>query len=166
MRRAFVLFGSNIAPFEHLAWALAELRASFDVVTTSPPFWTAPVGDTDQEDFINACIEIRTDAGPDAIHERLREIERRLGRRRNPARPFGPRTVDLDLVLIEGLAGEFGELKLPSPLLEREAFVAVPLAALAPEIVPPGARRNLASIAQEAIARCTRPPRPATEERP
>lgn len=166
MRRAFILFGSNIAPFENLSRALTELKASFDVVAVSPPFLTAPVGDTEQEDFINVAIEVRTDWEPGTIHQRLREIERCLGRRRDPARRFGPRSVDLDLVLIEGVAGSFGELKLPSPLLEGEAFVAVPLAALAPEVVPPGLKSNLATIAERTIAHCARPPRLATEVTP
>ena len=156
--RAFLSLGSNIEPRRHLALALAELRRRLALVAVSPVYRTAPVGDDDQPDFWNLAAELATDEPPLALHRELRAIETALGRRRDPARRSGPRSVDIDLVLVAGLAGRFGELELPSPLVEREAFVAVPLAAIAPELRHPTTGVTLASLARATVARAARPP--------
>jgi len=157
--RMFVLLGSNIQPRAHLARAVAELREAFEVVAESPVYRTAPVGDPDQDDFWNLAVEIDSELRPPEVQARLRAIERQLGRRRDPARPSGPRTADLDLVLVPGVEGRFDRLELPSPLLLREAFVAVPLADLAPQLPHPVTGVPLRSIAAETVASATRPPR-------
>jgi len=156
--RAFVLFGANIQPERHVVRAMALLRASFPVVAVSPVYRTAPAGDPDQEDFLNVAVELRTSAPPQMIHERLREIEALLGRRRDPTRPLGPRTADLDLVLVEGLVGTFGAVELPHPTLADQAFALVPLADLAPELPHPTLGVPLADLARRAVAGSPRPP--------
>ena len=158
--RMFVLLGSNIRPRHHLARAVAELREAFEVVAESAVYRTAPVGDTDQDDFWNLAVEIDSELGPEEVQAMLRTIERRLGRRRDPARPSGPRTADLDLVLIPGVKVQFGGLELPSPLLLREAFVAVPLADHEPGLPHPATGEPLRSIAAATSAAAARPPQP------
>jgi len=157
--RAFVSLGSNIHPKQNLGRAVGELARRCTVLAVSPVYRTAPVGDADQPDFWNLVVEIETYESPEAVHDALRQIEELLGRRRDAERPFGPRTADLDLVLVEGLAGRFGALELPSPLIERASFVAVPLADLAPELSPQGSSRTLHDIALAAVASDERPPR-------
>ena len=157
--RAFVAAGSNIRPKPNLGNAVAELAHRFTVLGVSPVYRTAPAGDTAQPDFWNLAVEIETGDSPEAVHAKLREIEALLGRRRDAARPNGPRTADLDLVLVEGLQGRFGPLVLPSPLIERASFVSVPLADLAPELRPPGSSSTLRDLALAAAARDERPPR-------
>jgi 2-amino-4-hydroxy-6-hydroxymethyldihydropteridine diphosphokinase len=125
---------------------------------------TAPVGDADQPDFWNLAAELATDEPPLRVHLELRAIEDALGRRRNPARPFGPRTVDLDLVLAGGLTGRFGDLELPSGLVQREAFVAVPLADIAPEFLHPLLGTTIAELARAALAVAARRPEPLAVE--
>ncbi len=160
MSRAFVLFGANVEPERHLLRALALLRARFEVKATSPVFRTAPVGDVDQADFLNVAVELRTTDPPELVQARLHEIEELLGRRRDPSRPLGPRTADLDLVLVEGVHGRFGTLELPAPSLADQAFALVPLAALAPDLPHPTLGVPLAELARRAAASLPRSPEP------
>ena len=162
--RMFLSIGSNVEPRKNLALALVELARRFEVVAVSPAYRTAPVGDADQPDFWNLAAELATEETPQRVHRELRAIENALGRRRDPARPFGPRTVDLDLVLAGGLAGRFGDLELPSALVQREAFVAVPLADIAPEFPHPLLGTTMAELARAALATAASPPEPLDVE--
>jgi 2-amino-4-hydroxy-6-hydroxymethyldihydropteridine diphosphokinase len=159
LRRAFILLGSNIAPRDSLARATAALLDRFHVVARSPVYLTAPVGDREQDDFWNLAVEVESDGDPESLQAELHAIEDRLGRQRDPARPNGPRTVDLDLVFVEGLYGRFGGLELPSPLLAHEAFAAVPLADLAGDLRHPSLGIDLAELARRNAAAAARPPR-------
>ena len=162
--RMFLSIGSNVEPRKNLALALGELARRFRLVAVSGVYRTAPVGDTDQPDFWNLAAELATDEPPQWVHGELRAIEDALGRRRDPSRPFGPRTIDLDLVLADGLTGRFGELELPSGLVQREAFVAVPLAEIAPEFPHPLLGATLGELARAALARTPAPPEPLAVE--
>ena len=162
--RMFVSLGSNIEPERNLRRAVRELGVRFTLVAVSRVYRTAPVGDPDQPDFWNLAAELASDLPPDEVQRRLREIETDLGRTRDARRPFGPRTVDLDLVLVTGVAGRFGDLQLPSPLVEREAFVAVPLAELAPELRPGAGSATLSEIARAALSSSARAPEPLAVE--
>jgi 2-amino-4-hydroxy-6-hydroxymethyldihydropteridine diphosphokinase len=156
--RMFISLGSNIEPRLNLARALAELRRRFRVIAVSPVYRTAPVGDSDQPDFWNLAVEMDNDEPPQKVQGALRFIEEILGRHRDVQRPFGPRTVDLDLVLVEALAGSFGAVELPSPLVAKEAFVAVPLADLAPDLLHPVLKISLGELARTLVAKDRHPP--------
>ncbi len=162
--RMFILLGSNIEPRENLARALAELRRRFNVQGVSPVYRTAPVGDANQPDFWNVAVEMDNDEPPQKVQGALRFIEEILGRHRDLQRPYGPRSVDLDLVLVEGLAGSFGALELPSPLVAKESFVAVPLADLAPKLFHPVLKITLGELARTLVAKDPHPPRPIAVE--
>jgi len=146
--RAYVLLGSNIQPEDNIRRALSELSRRFLVVAISPAFETEPVGDPHQPRFWNLAVELQAEGDPIALHASLRDIEHTMGRQRDPDRPFGPRSIDLDLILLEGFAGTFGPVTLPSPQLHREAFVAVPVAALAPDFVHPELGLSLQDVAR------------------
>jgi 2-amino-4-hydroxy-6-hydroxymethyldihydropteridine diphosphokinase len=157
--RMFISLGSNVEPSVHLRQALGELRRRFTVAAVSPVYRTVPVGDTDQPDFWNMAVEVASEEPPQKVQAALRYIEALLGRRRDPGRPSGPRIVDLDLVLVDGLSGRFGGLDLPSPLLAKEAFVAVPLADLAPEVLHPTLSTPIGELACSLAAAAPDPPR-------
>lgn len=137
---AFIGLGSNLGDREaSLRRALAALAAEPDVelVAVSAFRETDPVGYADQPRFLNAAAEIETTLSPRELLERLLEIERSLGRTRAGPR-FGPRTIDLDL-LVHGdeIVDEPG-LAVPHARLHERRFALEPLAELAPGLVVPG----------------------------
>jgi 2-amino-4-hydroxy-6-hydroxymethyldihydropteridine diphosphokinase len=137
--RAWVGLGSNLAtPRDQLESALAALAALPDtrVLRVSSFYRTAPVGYAGQPDFINAVAAIETGLAPRALLEALLDIERRHGRVRTI--PNGPRTLDLDLLLHGDQRIDEPGLTLPHPRMHERAFVMVPLAEIAPELVIPG----------------------------
>ena len=99
MRRVVVLMGSNLEPARHLREAVAALSRVYRVASVSPTFHTRPVGDPDQPDFLNAAAVLVTDDDPVTVERTLHAIETDLGRVRDPARPCGPRTIDLDILV-------------------------------------------------------------------
>ncbi len=149
MRRLVVLLGSNVQPARHLAAATAALARRYTVADVSPCFRTRPVGDVDQPDFLNAAALLVTNDDPAAVERVLHAIERDLGRVRDPGRPCGPRTIDLDLALVEGVAEGPGA---PHPLLTSEPFAAVPVARVAPDLVHPHTGETMARIASALVA--------------
>ena len=97
---------------------------------------TAPVGITNQPEFINAVAELETTLAPEALLDALFDIEERFGRIR--AAKNGPRTLDLDLLLFNDQFIELPRLSLPHPRLHLRAFVLQPLAEIAPNLSIPG----------------------------
>ena len=154
----YLSLGSNLEPQRHLAWALAELRRAFTVTGVSAVYLTAPVGDSDQPDFWNLAVAIDTDLEPTDVGRLLREIESGAGRERDPLRRNGPRTLDVDLVLVAGRHGEVDGHVLPSPQVAQDAFVAVPLADLDPYLLHPLLGERVKDIAARLVAGSIRPP--------
>jgi len=103
----------------------------------SAAYRTPPWGVTDQPDFLNAVARLSTELAPEALLSALLEIESDLGRVREGHR-WGPRPIDLDLLVFDHQVIDTPELSLPHPHLHERAFVLVPLHALAPELVIPG----------------------------
>jgi 2-amino-4-hydroxy-6-hydroxymethyldihydropteridine diphosphokinase len=138
--RAYVGLGANLGDREAmLRSALEQLRAEPDVrVTAVSTFMdTAPVGIVDQPRFLNAAAAIETDLGARGLLDRLLGIERRLGRTRAGPR-FGPRTIDLDLLLYGDEQVDEPGLQVPHPRLHERLFALEPLAELEPDLVVPG----------------------------
>ncbi len=102
MNRAVVCFGSNVEPQHNVERALELLGELFGVLARSDTEWTRPIGRTDQPDFLNGAVLIETPLGRDELVRQLHTIEGRLGRVRNPHDPYGPRTIDLDVVAWNG----------------------------------------------------------------
>ena len=138
--RAHVGLGSNLdAPdrqVERAIAALAELRAT-RLVRRSRLFRTPPWGLREQPDFINAVAEIETALEPRALLDELLAIERRGGRIRAGER-WGPRIIDLDLLLYDGRTLFEPGLELPHPRMHERDLVLVPLADLDADIEIPG----------------------------
>lgn len=131
---AYVGLGSNLDdPQAQVRLALAALDAlpATRLVATSPLYATAPVGPQDQPDYVNAVAHLETRLTPADLLAALLGIEATQGRRRDGTR-WGPRTLDLDLLLHGKTWLDLPGLHLPHPQIRHRAFVLIPLADLAP----------------------------------
>jgi 2-amino-4-hydroxy-6-hydroxymethyldihydropteridine diphosphokinase len=132
--RAYVGLGSNLGDRESMIVQAADRIAALRLSTIRE---TEPWGYEEQPRFLNAVAEVETDLAPRALLDRLLEVERELGRDRAGPR-WGPRTIDLDLLLYGELAVEEPGLAVPHPHLAERLFVLEPLAELAPAQKIPG----------------------------
>jgi 2-amino-4-hydroxy-6-hydroxymethyldihydropteridine diphosphokinase len=139
MTNAFVGIGSNLGDREAYLRSAIELLGAEDgieVVAVSRVRETEPVGPVEQGPFLNGAVLISTELTPRELLERLLEIEQRLGRVRNER--FGPRTIDLDLLVYGNETIAEPGLMVPHPRLHERRFALEPLADLAPDLVLPG----------------------------
>jgi len=137
--RAFIGLGSNLdEPELQLLRAFDELDAlpNTRLVARSSLYRSAPLGYLDQPDFVNAVAEIDTGLTPRQLLETLLALEHRHGRVRDFIN--GPRTLDLDILLYDGLTLHEPGLTLPHPRIQDRAFVLLPLLEIAPDCVVPG----------------------------
>jgi len=145
---AWIGLGSNLdGPREHVARALEELESLplTRRVAASRLYASRPVGPADQPDYVNAVAHLVTRLSPLALLDQLQALEQRHGRVRG--RRWGPRTLDLDLLLYDDRRLTLPRLTLPHPEMARRAFVLVPLAELAPSLALDG--KPLARLAAE-----------------
>lgn len=131
---AYIGLGANLDdPARHVRRAVAELAAlpqsKFGAVSRF--YRTAPVGPRDQPDFVNAAVRLDTGLAPRTLLAALQDIERAHGRVRD-GRRWGPRTLDLDILLYGDRSERQAGLTLPHPEIGRRAFVLVPLLDVAP----------------------------------
>ncbi len=135
---AYIGLGANLGDArDTLARACAELAELPDTKVTSRSalYRSAPI-DASGPEYVNAVVALETALAPEALHEGLRAIENRFGRARGERN--APRTLDLDLLLYGNRKIDTAELTVPHPRMHRRAFVLVPLAELAPQLVVPG----------------------------
>lgn len=140
MPLVYVGLGSNLGDREQtIRGALARIKADpeIDVVAVSSLRETDPVGYTDQPKFVNGAAALRTQLSPKALLERLLQIERELGRERSGPR-YGPRTIDVDLLLYGSEEVDEPGLRIPHPRLAEREFVLEPLAELDSDLEVPG----------------------------
>lgn len=133
--KVYIGLGSNLGnKTDNLARALnlIEKIEKAHVLRASSLYQTAPWGKTDQEDFVNQVIEIETELSPLNLLHRLQEIEIKMGRQRNVR--WGPRNIDLDILLYGREIIDLEELKVPHPYLLQRLFVLMPLQEIAPEL--------------------------------
>jgi 2-amino-4-hydroxy-6-hydroxymethyldihydropteridine diphosphokinase len=138
MTRAYVGIGANLGDREAtIRRALELLGERVRVVAVSTLRETEPWGVADQPRFLNGAAAVETDLGPRALLETLLELERALGRTREGPR-WGPRTIDLDLLLYGDEEIDEPGLAVPHPRLHEREFVLEPLAELDPALRVPG----------------------------
>ena len=140
MEDVFVGLGSNVDdPLRQIRAALVALAeaAGTQLVTWSDFYRSAPHGPVEQPDFVNAVAHVRTTCAPHEFLDLLLEIEYRQGRRRSAVR-WGPRPIDLDLLVFGRLCMADERLTVPHPRLSQRRFVLEPLVRIAPELVIPG----------------------------
>jgi 2-amino-4-hydroxy-6-hydroxymethyldihydropteridine diphosphokinase len=135
MADAYVAVGSNVRPRENLRRAIAALAGEFPGLIASRA-WSNPAVGFEGADFINLVVRIPTDLPVAALLDRLKAVER-TGGRQSGAPKWGPRTLDLDLLLYGDLTGRHAGATLPHPDLETRAWVLGPLAELAPGLPHP-----------------------------
>lgn len=138
--RAFVGLGSNLDdPVSQVTGALEELdrMSGSQVVSVSGLYRSEPLGPANQPDFVNAVAAVRTQLLPEALLAELQAIERRHGRVRGAVR-WGPRTLDLDLLLYGDQVLALPGLMVPHPGLRERSFALYPLAEIAPALEVPG----------------------------
>lgn len=112
-------------------------------------YGSRPLGPTDQPDFVNTVLEVESALPPLALLQRCQEVERAMGRARG--RRWGPRVIDLDLLLVGALELELPELTLPHPGLPHRSFVLQPLAELIGSLRLPGRRESVSELAARAL---------------
>jgi len=129
-----------------LPLAVAELKKVAAVVKVSNVYRNPAIGPGPQADFLNAAVLLRIDHSASELRAQLRAIEQRLGRVRTEDK-YAPRTIDLDLVIMDDLVEQSPPL--PDPEIGRRAHLAVPLAELDPERRIAGGRLSLKEIADQ-----------------
>lgn len=147
MPEIYVAIGSNVDPEDHLRSALVALAGNFGVLRLSPVYRNRPVG-FDGEDFLNMVAAFDTDAAVDEVENALESIEAASGRERGDEK-FGPRTLDLDLLLYGDEVIDSDERQVPRDEITRYAFVLKPLADLAGEKLHPVSGLAFSRIWQE-----------------
>ncbi len=139
MVRAYVGLGSNLGDRDRMLWGAIHMLAfnpDVDVVAVSSFRETDPVGFLDQPPFLNAAVAVDTELEPRTLLDLLLWVERELGRTREGPR-FGPRTIDLDLLLYGDEVLDEPGLTVPHSRLHERRFVLEPLAELDPGLTVP-----------------------------
>ena len=133
--RAFLGLGSNLGDrWAHLRAAVAALP---DVVAVSPVYETSPVGGPeDQGPYLNCVVELSTELGPRGLLGVAQRLEAAAGRERHER--WGPRTLDVDVLLVDDLTVDEPDLVVPHPRMWERRFVLAPLADLAPDLLSVG----------------------------
>lgn len=141
--------GSNVGDKRsNIAQALRWLASKSEVVAVSALYRTAPVGYLDQDWFLNGAAQLRSTLTPEELLGEIREIERRLDRRRTIIN--GPRTIDVDILYFGDQVVAIDDLEIPHPRLRNRRFVLVPLASIAPSFVDPRTGETMAEL----LAKC------------
>ena len=141
MAAVFLSLGSNLGDRETKIREALDLLAGdpdIRVERTSSLYETAPVGMSEQPDFINAVALVETDLPPSELLRRVQRIESALGRDRN--QHWGPRIIDLDILLYGDQSVDTAFLTIPHPRMMERAFVMAPLAEIAPDLRLPDGR--------------------------
>jgi len=144
--RAFIGLGANLGDREASIRAALEAIAAMpetDLVRVSSLYDTEPVGDVDQPNFLNAVALVDTELDARQLLWNLMLVEKKLGRVRTQR--WGPRTIDLDLLLFGDEIIEDPDLRVPHPEIIRRSFVLVPLVELEPRLVHPGTGETMAT---------------------
>jgi 2-amino-4-hydroxy-6-hydroxymethyldihydropteridine diphosphokinase len=147
--RVYLGLGSNLGDrAANLREAARRLAEKVTLLRVSSLYETEPWGVTDQPKFLNAACAADTGLSPQELLQFTQSIELDLGRVRSAR--WGPREIDIDILLYDDLVIETRDLTVPHPRLRERAFVLVPLVEIAPEMIHPGNRQSM----QDLMARC------------
>jgi 2-amino-4-hydroxy-6-hydroxymethyldihydropteridine diphosphokinase len=151
MRIGYLGLGSNVGDRRaNLEAAVEDLWAHHvEALACSSVYVTEPVGEVQQPDFLNACLRVETELAPRALLHACKAVERALGRELEGEGyvRWGPRPIDVDVLLLEDEVVDEPDLQVPHPLLTERRFVLVPLLELDPDVVVPGRGRAADALA-------------------
>ena len=149
---AYLGLGSNLGDREdNLRGAVSLLRQRVSLIVLSAVYETEPWGYTSQPNFLNLVCAVETGLSPQELLELAQGVERELGR--VPTFRYGPRTMDVDILLYGDEVIETPDLRIPHPRFSERAFALVPLAEIAPALVHPVLRKSIAKLLEEVSGR-------------
>lgn len=144
--RSYLGLGSNLGDrLGHLRRAIEALRSIDNSLAVSPVYETAPVGGPAQGPYLNCVVRLESELSPFELLEVAHRLEAEAGRVRTVK--DGPRTLDVDVLLIDGTELQTPELTVPHPRMYERGFVLAPLEDLDPALVPAGWREHLGGAA-------------------
>jgi 2-amino-4-hydroxy-6-hydroxymethyldihydropteridine diphosphokinase len=146
---AYIGIGSNLGNRQENCLNALELLGKKGIIVKkrSSMLETKPWGVKDQPRFINMAIEIETGLDPKELLKILKNVERELGRKESFK--WGPRSIDLDILLFEDLVLKEDDLEIPHPSMHERDFVLKPLCEIAPDIIHPVLKKKICNLAQE-----------------
>ncbi len=149
MNTAYLLTGGNLGERVHNLAMARELIAAQtgNIIAASSLYETAAWGNTDQPAFLNQAIMIETPLNARQLIRRILKIEKKMGRVREEK--YGPRLIDIDILLFNNEKHNYQFLKLPHPEMQNRRFTLLPLAEIAPEIIHPVLKKTITELLQE-----------------
>lgn len=147
MAKVYLSLGSNVGNSRaFIRRALDSIADSCKIIQTSALYETKPWGKTDQPDFLNMCIQAETSLSPKSLLKKLKQIEEETGR--TETAKWAEREIDIDILFYENLILNENDFTLPHPRIEQRAFVLIPLAEIAPDLIHPVSQKSIIALAK------------------
>ena len=144
-KTVYLGLGTNLGDrWANLRNAVIALAPFVTVKSISPVYQSEPWGVADQPEFLNICLSATTSLAPVALLKALKNIEKSLGREKKIH--WGPRLIDIDILLYDALTLESETLIIPHPYMAVRSFVMAPLADIAPQIIHPQTGKSIADM--------------------
>lgn len=140
-----------VSPVSHTQSSSTHGNNAIEFLRSSAVYQTSPWGLKDQPDFLNCVIEVGTQLPPAGLLERAKEVEESLGRQ--PGLRYGPRLIDVDILLYSIAVVDQPDLQIPHPRLHQRAFALIPLAELEPGLIHPVLHLTVGQLAQKVDGR-------------
>lgn len=150
MSIVYIGMGSNMGDrLSHIRRAINAIASNYEITDVSSIYETEPIGYTLQPKFLNCAISLKTSLNPRALLNFLLSIENKLARKRNIR--FGPRTIDLDILLYDDIIINETDLIIPHPKMHKRQFVLFPLNEIAPNLKHPILNKSIKALLEEVL---------------